>query len=44
MLGLLKLVNEINNGMDLCEVAQTCWLRKLSLGWDGILHPLQYLC
>ena len=25
----------------LCQMAQTCWLRKLSLGWDGILHPLQ---
>ena len=23
-------------------MAQTWWLRKWNLGWDGILHPLQY--
>ena len=33
--------------MTLCEVAlsddSVWWLRKLSLDWDGILHPIQAL-
>ena len=27
-----------------CQMAQTWWLRKWDLDWDGILHPIQMLC